>query len=55
MKPREPATETGVFSARVPAELLKRFRDAVKMAAPKYHNITHAVIVALTEFCEKQK
>ena len=56
MKPREPAAEpTGVLSTRIPKELLAQFKTTVKASYPKYHSVAHAVIVALTEFVEKQK
>ena len=55
MKPREPAAEpTGVLSTRIPKELLAQFKTTVKAGYPRYHSVAHAVIVALTEFCEKQ-
>jgi hypothetical protein len=42
-----------MFSVRIPTKLLARFEATVEKAAPKYHNVSHAAIIALTDFCDK--
>lgn len=47
--------EIKMFSVRVPAKLLARFEATVDKAAPKYHNVSHAAIIALTDFCDNHE